>query len=115
MIAVNERELYERIGWSERLSSKGQPAAPVIVFLHTPLCGTCNAARKMLEVAELLLSEVDLLESDVNFTPSLVQQYQIRSVPALFVYPGRSGDTPEILYSMGSVQDILKFIRGVVS
>lgn len=114
MIVVTERELIERLEWQERLAQRDTQASPIIVFLYTPLCGTCGAARKMLDVAEQLLPEDTLLEADVNFIPSVVQRYQIRSVPALLAVSGRPEQPPQMLYRMGSVQDILNFIRGVI-
>lgn len=114
MISVTERELIERLVWQERLIQRDKEASPIIVFLHTPLCGTCVAARKMLEVTEQLLPEGILLEADVNFMPVVVEQYQIRSVPALLAVAGTPDDPPQVLYRMGSVQDILSFARGVI-
>lgn len=114
MIAVTERELFERLEWQERLIQRDKEPSPVIVFLYTPLCGTCGAARKMLDVTELLLPEGTLLEADVNFLPAVVQQYQIRSVPALLAVTGLPEEPPRMLYRMGSVQDILNFVRGVI-
>ncbi|UNK20848.1 thioredoxin family protein [Paenibacillus sp. N3/727] len=114
MISVTERELIERLAWQERLVQRDKKTSPVIVFLYTPLCGTCGAARKMLDVTEQLLPEGTLLEADVNFLPVLVQQYQIRSVPALLAISGTPDKPPQVLYRMGSVQDILNFVRGVM-
>lgn len=114
MIAVTERELIERLEWQERLLQRDKYASPMIIFLYTPLCGTCGAARKMLDVSEQLLPEGTLLEADVNFLPTMVQKYQVRSVPALLAVTGKSEDPPQLLYRMGSVQDILTFIRGVI-
>lgn len=114
MISVTERELMERLAWQKRLVQRDTQTSPVIVFFHTPLCGTCVAARKMLDVAEKLLPEGMILEADVNFMPEIVQQYQIRSVPALLAVAGTPDDSPQVLYRMGSVQDILSFARGVI-
>lgn len=115
MIAVTERELLDRIDWQERLASRDPRAAhPLIVFLYTPLCGTCSAARRMLEVAEQLLPETAILEADVNFMPNMVEKYKIRSVPGLLAVSGRL-EQPQFLYRMGSVQDILAFIKGAMT
>lgn len=114
MIAVTERELIERLEWQERLVQRDKHHPPMIVFFYTPLCGTCGAARKMLDVTEQLLPDGTLLEADVNFMPAVVQRYQIRSVPAILALTGKPEDSPRILYRMSSVQDILTFIRGVI-
>ncbi len=73
MRSLDEKQLLEEL-WR-----KGEPLA---VFLHTPFCGTCKVARRMLEVAEHLLPEGLLAEADVNMTPTVVEQYKIRSVPS---------------------------------
>ncbi|MCJ8012542.1 thioredoxin family protein [Paenibacillus sp. KQZ6P-2] len=106
MRSLDEQQLLEEL-WS-----KGKPLA---VFLHTPFCGTCKVARRMLKVTEHMLPEGILAEADVNMLPKVVEQYKIRSVPALLLAdPERSGK-PEIVYSMGSVADLLAQIRGVLS
>ncbi|MEK3735403.1 thioredoxin family protein [Paenibacillus sp. FSL M8-0334] len=115
MIAVTERELLERIEWQERLAGRDSEAAsPLIVFLYTPLCGTCSAARRMLEVVEQLLPDAAVLEADVNFMPNVVDKYRVRSVPGLMAVSGRL-EQPQFLYRMGSVQDILSFIKGAMA
>ncbi|ETT58144.1 thioredoxin family protein [Paenibacillus sp. FSL H8-0457] len=113
MIEVTQRELLERLEWQERLMKRDAKADPVIVFLHTPLCGTCAAARKMLDVVEFVVPDVQLLAADVNFLPGIVERYQIRSVPALLAIPSSPGANAEVLYRMGSVQDIVSFVRSV--
>lgn len=101
---------------AELLDLLAQPGEPLAFFLYTPLCGTCKAARRMLEVAEHLLPP-DLLvaEGNVNLLPQLVQSLKISSVPALLAVPGDRSSGPEILYSFGSVERVLAFIRGVNS
>jgi len=101
---------------AELLDLLGKPGEPLVLFLYTPLCGTCKAARRMLEVAEHLLPP-DLLiaEGNVNMLPGLVNKYRISSVPALMVIPADRGTEPQIFYSMGSVERVLEYIRRVTS
>ncbi|MEC0239531.1 thioredoxin family protein [Paenibacillus dokdonensis] len=106
MRELDEKQLLEEL-WS-----KGKPLA---VFLHTPFCGTCKVARRMLEVTEHLLPEGILAEADVNMLPKVVEQYRISSVPALLIADPKRSSKPEIIYSMGSVEDLLAQIRGVLS
>lgn len=86
---------------------------PQAVFIHTPLCGTCAAARRMLEVAEHLLPEDVLVEMNINDIPELVQKYQISSVPALMLFDGEK-EWPTMVYRMNSIQHLLGEIRKVV-
>src|SRR5690349_21730849 len=57
--------------------------APFALFVHTPLCGTCGAARRMLEVAAALVPELPLTGANLNAMPELAQQFRIESVPCL--------------------------------
>lgn len=107
MKAMNEVELLEV------LKSSGEP---LVVFLHTPLCGTCKAAERMLEVAaHLLPAELQMVAGNVNMLPNLVQQYRITSVPALLVASAEREDDPKVYYSMVSVERVLEYIRSVIS
>jgi thioredoxin-like negative regulator of GroEL len=97
----------------EALKSTGEP---LVVFLHTPLCGTCKAAERMLEVAaHLLPAELQMFAGNVNMLPNFVQQYRITSVPALLVASVDRIDDPKIYYSMVSVERVLEYIRSVIS
>lgn len=115
MKAVTERELLDRLEWLERLAGRKMEGEPVVVFFHTPLCGTCAAARKMIQIVEHIMPEVEILEADVNFLPTVVNRYRIRSVPALMTAGSTPCKEPEVLYRMGSVEDMLNFVRSVKS
>ncbi|WP_449603670.1 thioredoxin family protein [Paenibacillus sp. Marseille-Q9583] len=107
MKVMNEVELLEA------LKSSGEP---LVVFLHTPLCGTCKAAERMLKVAaHLLPAELQMVAGNVNMLPNLVQQYRITSVPALLIASAEREDDPEVYYSMVSVERVLEYIRSVIS
>lgn len=107
MKEMNQQEL------TQALESEGKS---LVVFLYTPLCGTCKAARRMLEVAEYLLpDEVVIAEANVNMLPQIVGRYHISSVPALLAVTSVRSQKPEMLYAMGSVEQVLHFIRRVTS
>lgn len=55
------------------------------LYLYTPLCGTCQVAGRMLSVVEQLLPDSNWLKADLNFVPSLAEEYAIESVPCLLV------------------------------
>ncbi|MFP4976249.1 thioredoxin family protein [Paenibacillus sp. CN-4] len=102
MIELEERELLEVI-WR-----KGEALA---VYLHTPLCGTCRAARRMIEVAEHLLPPGTFVSGNVNVLPTVVKQYKIASVPALMVFEPDRKTPPVIHYAMRSVDSVLEYVR----
>ncbi|WP_440109369.1 thioredoxin family protein [Paenibacillus sp. QZ-Y1] len=86
---------------------------PQAVFIYTPLCGTCAAARRMLEIAEHLLPEGIISEMNIHDIPELVQQFQISSVPAVMLFDGEH-DVPKMVYRMSSVEHLLGEIRKAV-
>lgn len=48
-------KVFKHMNEQELTLALEQAGEPLVVFLHTPLCGTCKAARRMLEVAAHLL------------------------------------------------------------
>jgi len=100
----------------ELLEVLTQVGNPLAVFFYTPLCETCNAARRMLEVAEYMLPpELVIVAANVNMMPKLVNQYRISSVPALLVTDASRKNSPELYYAMVSVERVLEYIRSVTS
>ncbi|MEJ8305548.1 thioredoxin family protein [Saccharibacillus sacchari] len=101
MREVTERELA---GWIAARDRR------VIVFGHTPFCGTCKAARRMLDVIEQMDREIDIYALDLNFAPEFIRNYQISSTPSLSIFePANSGE-PRTVYAMHSVPYLLEFI-----
>ncbi|WP_336758681.1 thioredoxin family protein [Paenibacillus sp. USHLN196] len=86
---------------------------PQAVYIYTPLCGTCAAARRMLEVVEHMLPEGILSEMNIHDIPELVQQFRISSVPAVMLFDGQQ-DVPKMVYRMSSVEHLLSEIRKAV-
>ncbi|MFE4709477.1 thioredoxin family protein [Paenibacillus sp. NPDC056722] len=104
--------MTQEIKESELLKALEIPGQPLVVFLHTPLCGTCKVAHRMLEIAGHLLPE-DLVihEANVNMLPEIVGSYRISSVPALLVAQAYRLTPPEVHYAMSSVERVLEYIR----
>ncbi len=100
MRETTEKELR---GWIEAGERQ------IIVFGHTPFCGTCKAARRMLEVAEQIRPDIDVYALDLNFAPTFIERYRIGSTPSLSVF--EPGDRePRTVYAMRSVPRLLDFI-----
>ncbi|TVX94643.1 thioredoxin family protein [Paenibacillus agilis] len=57
-----------------------------LLYLYSPLCGTCNVASRMLDVVEHLLPELRFERLNVNEVPDLAQAYQVESVPCLLIW-----------------------------
>ncbi|XID94438.1 thioredoxin family protein [Paenibacillaceae bacterium WGS1546] len=83
--------------------------APFAVFVHTPLCGTCQAARKMLEVATKLVPELPVSSANLNVMPELAQRFRIESVPCL-LFKRRDGSW-SATYRFPSVVELVDRLR----
>lgn len=58
---------------------------PIVVFFHTPLCGTCAVGRKMLTVALAALPDISAASCNLNAMPHWAQDWQISSIPCLVI------------------------------
>ncbi|WP_226669396.1 thioredoxin family protein [Metabacillus litoralis] len=80
----------------------------MIMYLYTPMCGTCQVARKMLTVVEELV-QFNIYSVNLNFFPNEAKELGIESVPCLLVY--KEGILKEKVYafqSVGYLHDLLK-------
>jgi thioredoxin-like negative regulator of GroEL len=90
--------------WLARLAAGERTA----VFLYTPLCGTCKAAGRMLDVIANLPSGIEVERLNINFAPRLAQMYKVESVPCLLMI--EDGQPPRKLYAFESVQHVYRFL-----
>jgi len=80
------------------------------VFLYTPMCGTCLAARKMLEVLMAMDDDLPLYSCNVNTAARLAETWRIESVPCIVVL--RDGVIVEKIYAVRSVPALYdRFVR----
>ncbi|QPC47405.1 thioredoxin family protein [Mangrovibacillus cuniculi] len=75
-------------------------------YLYTPMCGTCQVASKMLEVAKELTPDFIIGKSDLNFVPLLANRYEVESVPCLIIF--EDGYPIDKIYAFRSVPDLLE-------
>lgn len=73
---------WERGDWERAWA---EVPGPFAVFVHTPLCGTCALARRMLEVVERVRPNFSLYAANLNAMPGIAQAFLIGSVPCLLV------------------------------
>lgn len=83
--------------------------APFALFVHTPLCGTCLAVRRMLTVAMEIVPEVQMMSANINVMPDLAQKFQIESVPCLLVKRKNGSWTKQ--YRFPSVTEVVERLR----
>jgi len=84
-------------------------SAPFAVFVHTPLCGTCQAAKRMLAVATEVVPEFRLASANLNEIPELAQTFKIRSVPCLLIK--RKDGNIYKQYRFPSVVELVELLR----
>ncbi|HDX9579739.1 thioredoxin family protein [Bacillus cytotoxicus] len=57
-----------------------------VLYVYTPMCGTCQLAKKMLTVVEVALPHLEIGMLNVNYAPHFAREYQIESVPCLLIF-----------------------------
>ncbi|KON86442.1 thioredoxin [Sporosarcina globispora] len=98
--------------WSRQeieVAVNGQKNA--LLYLYTPMCGTCQMAGKMLTVAEQLLPDQEIGKADLNYMPQLAEQWGVESVPCLLIF--KEGNLHQKLYAFRSVPYLLDKIRSI--
>ncbi|SIT05321.1 thioredoxin family protein [Alicyclobacillus vulcanalis] len=81
-----------------------------LVFIHTPLCGTCQLARKMLEVVDAAhQGALPLYELDANLAPAAMQTWKVESVPALLYV--KKGEIAHVQYRFSDVVHLASSIQ----
>lgn len=81
-----------------------------VVFFHTPLCGTCKLAERMINtVMEAAKPEMEGLTCDLNFMPDIAERYKIMSVPALLIF--QAGELKETVFSFPSLEHIYALLE----
>ena len=62
---------------------------PVLVDFFAEWCGPCKAMAPALEqVADALKGSVKVVKVDVDQSPGIAQQYNLRAMPTLMVFSG---------------------------
>ncbi|UFJ42370.1 thioredoxin family protein [Brevibacillus humidisoli] len=90
-------------GQIERALEHGESFA---LFLYTPLCGTCQLAKRMVAVAAKICSPVSPYTANLNLMPALAQALRIESVPCLMIV--RQGEIVSKEYAMRSVDHLCR-------
>ncbi|MEF2966398.1 thioredoxin family protein [Paenibacillus sp. M1] len=99
---TTEKEVFQRL---DANTVQGKEA----LLFHTPFCGTCRLAERMLEIAEEAGPTIPATKLNINFAPKLRDAWQISSVPCLVVLENGVPVLKE--YAMGSVVDLYQWLR----
>lgn len=97
--------------WTEKQTEENSRldiGASAVLFV-TPLCGTCKAAEKMLEIAEAAGIRYTAAKTNINFAPRLAREWQIESVPCLVVI--RNGKLLRKEYAIHSASHLFEMLR----
>ena len=79
-----------------------------ILYIYTPMCGTCQVASKMLTVCEHLIDQ-PIPQLNANYAPELMEGLQIESVPCLLIKT--APDAYEKIYAFQSVPYLLEKLK----
>lgn len=75
----------------------------MLLFIHSPFCGTCHVAEGMLRQIELALEQDIFLNMNASLHPEFMMEHKIESVPCLFI---RQEGISEKIYAFHSVANI---------
>ncbi|GKU83217.1 thioredoxin family protein [Niallia sp. NCCP-28] len=87
----------------------GEKEQAFMLYLYTPLCGTCQVASKMLTVVEAMVKNGVFAKIDLNYYPALAEKYEVESVPCLLIF--KEGNLLEKKYAFHSVPYLLEEIQ----
>lgn len=80
-----------------------------LLYLYTPICGTCQVAGKMLTVIETLLPDRPIGKADLNYIPEIAEQVGVESVPCLIMI--KDGKIQDKIYAFHSVPYLLDKVK----
>ncbi|APH03775.1 thioredoxin family protein [Bacillus weihaiensis] len=93
--------------WNEKkllINDKGL----MLLYLYTPMCGTCQLAKKMLTVVDELISTT-IYQVNLNYFPEDAKALGIESVPCMLVY--QDGILKEKVYAFQSVAHLYELVK----
>jgi thioredoxin 1 len=96
------------IDWKEKeltLPEKGIQ----ITYLYTPMCGTCQVAKKMLTVVDEMIPSLNIYSVNLNYYPEDAKRLGIESVPCLIIT--ENGEMKEKVYAFQSVTHLYDLIK----
>jgi len=100
MKEINATTLNEKLQLRESLT---------ILFVYTPLCGTCKLAGSMLDVIETSYPSLVIHKLNINHAPTFAQTWKIKSVPSLLVF--QKGLGVERIYAFQSISHLHAMIK----
>lgn len=84
-----------------------------VFFFHSPLCGTCALARRMLDVVMATLPNVHIYGCNINLMPERAATWKIHSIPCLTVV--HQGNVLAQKYAFNSVPEVYTWLKPYAS
>lgn len=84
----------------------------LLLYIHTPFCGTCHLARSILQQIETVLGKEVFCEMNASFYPDFMHEYKIKSVPCLYIKV--DGVVKEKIYTFHSMANIVHHLSNHV-
>ncbi|ART77909.1 thiol reductase thioredoxin [Sutcliffiella horikoshii] len=80
-----------------------------VVYFYTPMCGTCQVAKRMMDVTKELFPHLPFGMLDVNYIQDLAMTWEIESVPCMMIF--ENGEIKEKIYAFRSVEYLYGLIK----
>lgn len=96
--------------WSlQEIKERLERKEDFLLYLYTPLCGTCQVAGKMIAVVAELRPNLNWGKSDLNYAPELAEKWAVESVPCLVRIT--HNEVKEKIYAFHSVPYLYEKIK----
>ncbi|GGM35787.1 thioredoxin-like protein YusE [Paraliobacillus quinghaiensis] len=79
-----------------------------MIFIHSPFCGTCHVARRILNGMEEKANESIFYELNAGLFPEFMYDNKVESVPCLLIT--KEGE-PEKMYSFESIIELYSIMH----
>ncbi len=74
------------------------------VYFHSPLCGTCKVAKRMIKVMEETFPHFEIREVNINEEMALAHSLKVTSIPCLIIF--QEEREAERLYAFRSLEHL---------
>lgn len=97
----------------QQILNKKKSGETFVLFLYSPLCGTCTAAESMLGPLEKLYNHLPFIKANINTMPTLVGEEKIKSIPCLKVV--QNGSNVKTIYAFHSIASLVERLHPVIN
>lgn len=82
-----------------------------LLYLYTPMCGTCQLAGKMLEVVAKMFPAFSWGKVNLNFFPDHAVAWEVESVPCLLIFKNKK--LTKKIYAFHSVPYLYELLKNM--